>query len=462
MPEVSQDRLAGRTRSGAIRTAPEALEQSLRAALVESRGRYKDLVDLSSDFAFETDAGGRFVFVSPKGALGYGADDLVGRPISALSLDPSGETDVAQAFAPRHAVVEAEVWVRAKSGAPALLLVTAAPMVRGGASFAGARGVARDVTQVHIQAQALARSDLRERLLLRILRAAETEVEPARAIEAVAAAIAAATGTACRIFAGTGAAATASAGPGPACDAVASVAIGAPTETDIDGGRALLAPARHGGRTLGTLVLWRSSAERPFDADDRSLVAALGSHVGLLLAQVDAHRELASLARTDPLTGLANRRAFMGETGRRLARIRNGQGRGALVLIDLDNFKPINDRFGHPAGDDALVAVARHLIAAVRGLDLAARLGGDEFALWLEGVDGNVAEARAAALAKGAAALVPTAQAAGSPLGMSAGIAAMETGSTASLSDLMRWADAALYSAKAAGKGRVVRAEPDR
>lgn len=462
MPEVSQDRLAGRMPSSANRTAPEALEQSLRAALVESRGRYKDLVDLSSDFAFEADAGGRFAFVSPKGALGYSADDLVGRSISVLSLDPSVGTDVAQAFAPRHAVTEAEIWVRAKSGAPALLLVTAAPMARAGAPFAGSRGVARDVTQVHVQAQALARSDLRERLLLRILRTAETEVEPARAIEAVAAAIAPATGTACRIFAGAQAVAIASAGPGPACDAVASVAIGAPTETDIDGGRALLAPARHGGRTLGTLVLWRSSAERPFDADDRSLVAALGGHVGLLLAQVDAHRELTSLARTDPLTGLANRRAFMEEAGRRLVRIRNGQGRGALVLIDLDNFKPINDRFGHPAGDDALVAVARHLIAAVRGLDLAARLGGDEFALWLEGVDGNVAEARAAALAKGAAALVPTAQAAGSPLGLSAGIAAMETGSTDALSDLMRRADAALYSAKAAGKGRVVRAEPDR
>jgi len=63
------------------------LERSLRAALVESRQRYKDLVEISNDFAWETDAEGRFVFVSPRGALGYPATELVGRPAAELLLD---------------------------------------------------------------------------------------------------------------------------------------------------------------------------------------------------------------------------------------------------------------------------------------------------------------------------------------------------------------------------------------
>jgi diguanylate cyclase (GGDEF)-like protein/PAS domain S-box-containing protein len=445
--------MGGKLAKGAPGAKPEALEQSLRAALVESRSRYKDLVELSSDFAFETDAHARLVFVSPRGALGYGADELVGRAVADLSLERAGAADVAAAFAPRHGAAETEVWVRARSGAPVLLLVTAAPMP--GAGPGAARGIARDVTQAHAQAQALARADLRERLLLRILRAAETEAEPAKAMAAAAAAIAPATGSVCRIFAADGF--VAGAGEGPACDALAASPIGAPTETDIDGGRALLAPARHRGTALGTLVLWRAAGQRPFDADERGLVAALAGHVGLLLAQVDAQRELSRLARTDALTGLANRRAFMDEVERRLARIRGGQGRGALVLIDLDNFKPINDRLGHAAGDEALIAVARHLSAAVRGHDLAARLGGDEFALWLEGIDGAVAEARAEALAGAASALAPAAAEGGAPLGLSAGIAAAAAGDAASFAELMRRADAALYAAKAAGKGRVAR-----
>jgi len=454
-------RLAGRAfaeraASGARSAKTEALEQSLRAALVDSRSRYKDLVELSSDFAFETDARGRFVFVSPKGALGYSADELVGRSISDLSLDRQGKADVVSAFTPRHGPAESEVWVRGRTGAPTLLLVTAAPMSDGVAG--GARGIARDVTEAHARAQALARADMRERLLLRILRAAETEVDPVRAIAAVAAEIAAATGSACRVFAAGQM--IAGAGEGPGCDAVAAMSVGAPTETDVDGGRALLAPARHHGHAVGTVALWRA-AERRFDADERSLIAALAGHVGLLLAQADAQRELGRLARTDVLTGLANRRAFIDEMERRLVRIRGGQGRGALVLIDLDNFKPINDRFGHPAGDEALVAVARLLNGAVRGPDLAARLGGDEFALWLEGADGAVAEARARALAGAAPSLVPSAAAAGAPLGLSAGVAVATAGDASSPADLMRRADAALYAAKAAGKGQAVR-EPGR
>ena len=432
------------------------LERSLRAALVESRGRYKDLVELSSDFSFETDSAGRFVFVSPKGALGYSADELVGRTAVDLIFDPAGATDESHAFTPHRGIVDCEVWVRMKSGALALLLITAAPIRDTAASFAGARGVARDITQSHAQAQALARADLRERLLLRILRAAESDIDAAKAIEAVAAEISPATGSACRIFAQGGPLGLiASAGTGPTFEAVDLSAIETLTAQEINGGYTLLIPARYGAKNVGTLVLWRPASERPFAPDERDLAAALAGHIGLLLAQVDAQHALARLARTDPLTGLFNRRAFTDEVERRLVRIRAGQGHGALVLIDLDNFKPINDRLGHAAGDEVLVAVAGHLTAAVRGPDLVARLGGDEFAVWFEGVDGAVAQARALVMAKQAVALAPAAAAIGIPLGLSAGVAVMNGRDGISLADLTRRADEALYAAKAAGKGRV-------
>src|SRR3546814_3704658 len=87
------------------------LERSLRAALVESRQRYKDLVEISNDFAWETDGEGRFAFVSPRGALGYPATALVGRSAHELLLDPSvGDDAAASPFTARSMVEEAELW----------------------------------------------------------------------------------------------------------------------------------------------------------------------------------------------------------------------------------------------------------------------------------------------------------------------------------------------------------------
>ena len=426
----------GRRRATPKGDADAHLDQSLRAALVESRSRYKQLVELSSDFAFETDAEGRFTFVSPKGALGYAADELVGRSAAALALDPA---DWVSLFAPRRPIIDAEIWVKTRAGEQALLLITAAPFGVDGRPFAGARGVARDITEVDAQSRALARADLRERLLFRILCAGAADLDPAGATDAVSEAIASALGCSCRIVA--------------ARDADA-----ASDEASISDRQVIAIPMRHRGRTVGVLRLARSAPQRPFDDEERALASALAGHVGLLMAQADLQKELASLARTDPLTGLFNRRAFLEEAERRLARIRGGQGQAALVLIDLDNFKPINDRLGHAAGDNALIAVANHLNAAVRGSDLAARLGGDEFALWLAGADCDAGVARAAALARATAGLVPAAADAGIPLGLSAGVAWIGAGVPGSLVEAFRRADSALYAAKASGKGRAVRA----
>ena len=86
------------------------LERSLRVALIESRQRYKDLVEASSDFAWETDSEGRFTFVSPRGAVGYAAGQLVGHRADEVFLDSGGEA--ASPFATRVPLERVEIWVR--------------------------------------------------------------------------------------------------------------------------------------------------------------------------------------------------------------------------------------------------------------------------------------------------------------------------------------------------------------
>src|SRR6516225_9769767 len=100
-------------------------------------------------------------------------------------------------------------------------------------------------------------------------------------------------------------------------------------------------------------------------------------------------------ARTDPLTGLLNRRAFLEEMERHIDRLDREQLPGTLMFADLDDFKPVNDRLGHEAGDEVLQRTATILRNTVRPSDVVARLGGDEFALWMNGADHLTAAERA-------------------------------------------------------------------
>lgn len=103
--------------------------------------------------------------------------------------------------------------------------------------------------------------------------------------------------------------------------------------------------------------------------------------------------QLEQLARTDPLTSLLNRRSFTALLDTELERVRRGQTSVSLLMLDLDNFKHVNDRFGHMAGDRVLEAVGRILTEETGPHDIAARLGGDEFCIALIGTDGTVAHA---------------------------------------------------------------------
>ena len=135
--------------------------------------------------------------------------------------------------------------------------------------------------------------------------------------------------------------------------------------------------------------------------DEGDRIAALTREIETLRAEVE---RLRLLADHDTLTPVLNRRAFVRELSRTIAYCRRYGATAAVLYLDLDGFKAVNDQFGHPAGDAALVRIAELLTAHVRESDVVARLGGDEFAVLLLQVDAEAAAAKARSLAEAIAA----------------------------------------------------------
>jgi diguanylate cyclase (GGDEF)-like protein len=148
-------------------------------------------------------------------------------------------------------------------------------------------------------------------------------------------------------------------------------------------GSVLYIPLQGEGGTFGVIVVWWSAGRRSVDEFGQQVLTALSAHAGPILARLREVSSLDEAAATDPLTGAANRRGFDAA----LTRFPVG---GAVVVFDLDGFKPVNDAHGHAAGDEVLSAFADTLRGCVRDGDLTARLGGDEFAVLLptSGQDG--------------------------------------------------------------------------
>lgn len=167
--------------------------------------------------------------------------------------------------------------------------------------------------------------------------------------------------------------------------------------------------------------------------------------------------ELESLARTDMLTGLANRREFMARLVQESQRQRRGDQPLSLVMLDVDHFKQINDTHGHPAGDRVLASLGALVRANVRQeVDLAARLGGEEFALLLPETDAEGAQRVARKIVEALRALPIEHAGHLLPVTVSAGVAQVHQGEG---EQALRRADDCLYQAKRQGRDRVVAAE---
>ena len=220
----------------------------------------------------------------------------------------------------------------------------------------------------------------------------------------------------------------------------------------------ILATAQR-GVSSGYYRMLRSDGEVIWVRDDAMMVkdeSGAPMWHGLLVdvtREKDLEERLEHQAFHDPLTQFPNRRLFRDRVDHCVKRLeRNGEKRAAVLFIDLDNFKAVNDGLGHACGDEILVLVAQRIGACLRGADTAARLGGDEFALLIEDLDEEgeavvLAERVLEAIRRGPYSVVNRSVTVGASIGIAV------QGSSDSAETLLRNADLAMYKAKARGKG---------
>lgn len=218
------------------------------------------------------------------------------------------------------------------------------------------------------------------------------------------------------------------------------------TDRRRDVGPGLAFPLREAARPVGALVVF--GPPDGIGPDQRERIEALLTAAAPRVAHLQAVEARELRAETDELTGLPNRR------GLDRAQSLPGDGCAALLVVDLDHFKRVNDAYGHVAGDTTLRHLARLLRRALRTQDVAARLGGEEFALWLPDADLEVAVEVAERVRRAVETTPVLWNGREIRLTCSVGVAAVPE-STRAASNLYAMADAALYRAKEGGRNRV-------
>jgi len=437
------------------------MERNLRTTLVESRQRYKDLVEISSDFAWELGPDGTFVFVSPRGALGFATTQLIGCRPNEFVLNPDDYKPLP--FLSDRRLEDVEMWMRRADGSTACVIASCNPITGPDGSWLGTRGICRDVTKDREREAALTSARHREQLLSYIVGTIRDEVEPNNMLTAAATATARVVAAAgCRIFRKdeTGvfkvAADTGDTDGIDGLDERLATLKGdaKPLQTEVGAWQVLLSATHYRQSVNGAICIWKQTGLVDWDEDDRILIRDVASQLGIANEQITNHERIVRLSRTDELTGLLNRRAFFDEElPRRLKRLRHSHETGAFFYIDLDNFKSVNDAHGHQRGDEALLFLRDLLIEHSRPGDVIARLGGDEFAMWLDGIDGTAAASRVKSLLASTTGLRQFSGTEDYQLGISVGVAIYDPLTGDGPDDLLARADAAMYDAKRAGKG---------
>jgi diguanylate cyclase (GGDEF)-like protein len=216
----------------------------------------------------------------------------------------------------------------------------------------------------------------------------------------------------------------------------------------------LAVPLEESGGRIGYLTVFTRSLDRRFDEDDVRRLEELSHRAAPSIENARRFRELRQLADLDALTGLHNRRYFHETLARECARAHRYSRRLALIVFDLDDFKDVNDKIGHLAGDAVLAEAAERVREVARSADIPCRVGGDEFAVVLpesgiEQADQLFARMQSAISGR------PIGKA--GRLNISAGVAELQADDDSIF--FFERADEALYRAKEAGKGRSMQAE---
>ena len=228
---------------------------------------------------------------------------------------------------------------------------------------------------------------------------------------------------------------------------------GMTVDAGVDAWDWLGVPLVAGQRTIGALVVQSQSAEAPYGEQHKTLLQFVSTQIAANIERKQANARLQFLAQYDALTGLPNRTLFSDRLCMALARAAGDGVSLALLYIDLDDFKPVNDNFGHAAGDLLLQEVASRIQACVRDSDTVGRIGGDEFTVLLGAIRTPEDAARVAEHIRAAIrepVMLPGHSAQVSP---SIGIAVYPDHGTDS-NQLARNADAAMYAAKHGGGNR--------
>ncbi len=220
----------------------------------------------------------------------------------------------------------------------------------------------------------------------------------------------------------------------------------------------VIAPLICHGRVVGVLNLSDKLDGSDFSDEDVAIVELFRQLVGASIGNISLFEKTQRQAKTDGLTGMLNHRTFYETLEAELRRAQRYGGRLSIIMADVDNLKPINDNFGHRAGDMAIKQIAGRLGACIRQIDMAARYGGDEFSIILP----NTSLADAAVVAERMVTMVKSTPMIWDQhkidLSISIGVGQYD-GQNGS-DDIARMTDQALYAAKQAGKGRVYVFDP--
>jgi len=216
----------------------------------------------------------------------------------------------------------------------------------------------------------------------------------------------------------------------------------------------IIAPLICHNRVVGVLNLTDKDGGELFTTQDIAVLELFRQLIGASIGNVKLFEKTQRQAKTDGLTGMLNHRTFYETLETELRRTQRYGGKLSVIMADVDHFKPVNDTFGHRAGDAAIKQISRHLSACIRQIDIAARYGGDEFAFVLPNTSLEDAVTVAERMVKAVAETPIIFEDKELRLTLSVGVG-QYGGDNCSVADVTKTTDLALYAAKLAGRNTV-------
>jgi diguanylate cyclase (GGDEF)-like protein/PAS domain S-box-containing protein len=426
---------------------------------LKSLDRVENLFMTSNNFLWETDNTGIFSFISGASNFGYQPNMILGT-CSHEILVPNQNNERSSPFTTRTEISSVEVNIIKADGTTGILLTSALPLFGKNGCWIGARGIGRDVTNDRQRDAELSKAQNKERILQYInnqIREPDDQLSSLEsAVQAITKTLAA---DGCQIFKFE----NDEDKPQIIMDGNLPFSIEEALKDGINKDTPLVFDkldnrfaayvTKYKNRTNGILIFWGIGESKQWDGEDFSLFEQATHLVGVELQHLDIQKSLERLSTTDPLTGLLNRRTFSETLEKKLIhQPKTNITIGSLAYIDLDNFKLINDRLGHQAGDEVLTELSKKLTHLAHGDDLVARLGGDEFAIWFDAKGNRNAKSILSSFIEDEPFFSKFTSDHSRPFGASIGIIEIDGYENKDLAQIMAEADRAMYKNKSVKK----------